>query len=103
MPSKKKIEAAKPVVKTPAKPAPPVVPPKAATPPVEAPKPAPAKKVPAKKAPVAPSAPKRTLSPEERNQWLQDAAYFIAEKHGFAGDDAAYWAEAERKLAAELG
>ncbi len=63
--------------------------------------PAPKAKPAAKKAPAP--APKKVLTPEERYQWLRDAAYFIAEKNGFAGDDAAYWAEAERKLAAELG
>lgn len=109
--SKKKTEPVKPAaVKAPAakSPAPKAVakPAPAPTPaPVPAPAvaaaPAPKAKPAAKKAPAP--APKKVLTPEERYKWLQDAAYFIAEKNGFAGDDAAYWAEAERKLAAELG
>jgi hypothetical protein len=76
-----------------------------------APKAAP--KAPAKKTPVKPAAPKKApvkktsakkaaLSPEARYQRVQTEAYFIAEQHGFAGDDLKYWLLAEEKVAKEL-
>ena len=79
-----------------------------------APKAAAAKKPAAKVAPVAPvakSAPvakvapaakKPELSPEQRYQMIQDAAYFIAERHGFSGDSAYFWSLAEAELNAKL-
>jgi len=60
---------------------------------------APAKKTAAKKAPVK----KGLLTPEERYQRVQTEAYYIAEQHGFGGDDLRYWLLAEQKLAKELG
>jgi hypothetical protein len=34
---------------------------------------------------------------------VQDAAYFIAERHGFNGDSAYFWTLAEAEIAAQLG
>lgn len=57
-----------------------------------APKSAVAKKAaPARKASSAPSA-------EERYRMVQEAAYYIAEKNGFAGGDMSYWIEAEAQI-----
>ena len=113
MPAKKKTATAKatpaapkavskaPAKKAPAKKAEPVKAPAAAAPAKKAaaPKATPAKKTPAKK--TAAKA-KVVLSPEERYQKVQTEAYYIAEKHGFSGDDLIYWLEAEKKVAAEL-
>lgn len=41
--------------------------------------------------PAAPSA-------EDRYRMVQEAAYFIAEKNGFAGGDMSYWIEAEAQI-----
>ncbi len=87
----------------------------------KAPKPAAAsaaKGTPAPKKPAAPKksaavakAPARTrarkastasVSPEVRYRMIQDAAYFIAEKHGFTGDNHAYWLQAEHEIDAKL-
>lgn len=63
----------------------------------------------AKKAPVKKAAPKKApakktaLTPEERYQRVQTEAYYIAEQHGFGGDDLRYWLLAEQKLAKEIG
>ena len=70
-----------------------------------APKAAAAKKPAAKAAPVAKAAPaakKPVLSPEQRYQMIQDAAYFIAERHGFNGDSAYFWSLAEAEINAKL-
>lgn len=73
-----------------------------------APKAAAAKKPAAKAAPVAPvakaapAAKKPELSPEQRYQMIQDAAYFIAERHGFSGDSAYFWSLAEAEINAKL-
>ena len=70
-----------------------------------APKAAAAKKPAAKAAPVAKAAPaakKPALSPEQRYQMIQDAAYFIAERHGFSGDSAYFWSLAEAEINAKL-
>ena len=70
-----------------------------------APKAAAAKKPAAKAAPVAKAAPaakKPELSPEQRYQMIQDAAYFIAERHGFNGDSAYFWSLAEAEINAKL-
>lgn len=82
--------AAKPAAKKPA--AKPVAKPAAKA----APKAAPA---PAKPAPAA----KPAVSAEERYKMVQDAAYFIAERHGFNGDSAYFWTLAEAEIAAQLG
>ena len=73
-----------------------------------APKAAAAMKPAAKAAPVAPvakaapAAKKPALSPEQRYQMIQDAAYFIAERHGFNGDSAYFWSLAEAEINAKL-
>lgn len=75
---------------------------KAATPkkPAVAKKPAAAAKAPAKTR--ARKASKPAVSPEERYRMIQDAAYFIAEKHGFTGDNHAFWVQAEQEIDAKL-
>ncbi|HET7833366.1 MAG TPA: DUF2934 domain-containing protein [Gallionella sp.] len=62
------------------------------------------KKVPAKKA-AASKSPLRVeaITPAERHQMVQMAAYFIAERHGFGGNPALHWENAEREIAAKLG
>jgi hypothetical protein len=50
----------------------------------------------------APAAKKPALSPEQRYQMIQDAAYFIAERHGFSGDSAYFWSLAEAEINAKL-
>ena len=52
----------------------------------------------AKAAPAAKSA----ISPEERYKMIQDAAYFIAERHGFNGDSAYFWSLAEAEISAKM-
>ena len=64
---------------------------------------APALKPVAKVAPKAavakPAAPKNpVLSPEERYRRIEQAAYFIAERHGFNGDSAYFWSLAEAEI-----
>lgn len=66
-------------------------------------KPAPAP-APAAVRPVAP-APKveqKTISRDERQRMIEQAAYFLAEKHGFSGDSSAHWAAAEAEVDADL-
>lgn len=70
--------------------------------PVEA-KPAPVKTAAKPKAPAkpkaAPVAKVATLSLEQRNHYVQVAAFYIAERRGFAaGDPAADWAAAEEEV-----
>ena len=48
------------------------------------------------------AASKAALSPEERYKMIQDAAYFIAERHGFNGDSAYFWSLAEAEINAKL-
>jgi len=64
-----------------------------------APKPAPAP-APAP-APVAKPEPK-LISKVERQRMIEQAAYFRAEKHGFAGDSSQHWAAAEAEIDADL-
>jgi hypothetical protein len=45
----------------------------------------------------------RAVTPEQRYRMIQDAAYFIAERNGFVGDNHAYWLQAEQAIDAELG
>ncbi len=63
---------------------------------------APARKPAAKSPPKAaatPAAPKKVaLSPEERYRKIEQAAYFIAERHGFQGDSAYFWSMAEAEI-----
>lgn len=42
------------------------------------------------------------LSPEERQEWITQAAYFIAERDHFRGDHERYWLEAEAEVDARL-
>lgn len=63
-------------------------------------KPAAVKKPAAAKKPAV----KKTAAPgaEERYRMIEVAAYYIAERNGFSGDNAAYWAEAEIQIANQL-
>lgn len=66
---------------------------------------APKKSAPVAKAPAKPRARRASpasVSPEARYRMVQDAAYFIAEKHGFTGDNHAYWLQAEHEIDAKL-
>ena len=68
-------------------------------------KPAAAKKPAAKKA----AAPKKAnskpnkISPEERYRMVEVAAYFMAERNGFAGSPVGYWTAAEAQISKLLG
>lgn len=42
------------------------------------------------------------ITPEQRYRMVEEAAYYIAERHGFAGDNHAYWFEAEKEIEAQL-
>lgn len=48
------------------------------------------------------AAPKSAVSPEQRYRMIQDAAYYIAEKHGFTGDNHAFWLQAEQEIDSKL-
>lgn len=106
----KKTDTAK---KAPAKAAAPAKPAAAAKKAPAKPAPAPAKKpaakpaapkaAPAPAAKPAPAPAKKAVSPEARYKMVQDAAYFIAERHGFNGDSAYFWTLAEAEIAAQLG
>lgn len=75
----------------------------AAKPAASAKKTAPAKaKIAVPATPATPVAPRKTLSAEARYQMIQQAAYFIAESHGFQGDSCEHWAEAERQINKQL-
>lgn len=50
-----------------------------------------------------PAAKKPAISPEVRYRMIQDAAYYIAERHGFNGDSAYFWSLAEAEINARLG
>jgi hypothetical protein len=52
--------------------------------------------------PGASEAAKTTVTPEQRYRMIQEAAYFIAEKHGFAGDTLGFWVQAEQEIDATL-
>ena len=41
---------------------------------------------------------KKVVTSEERFRMINEAAYYIAERNGFAGDDQRYWAEAEASI-----
>ena len=58
-----------------------------------------AKAAPAK---AAPKAAKAAVTPEQRYLMVQEAAYFIAEKHGFNGDSKYFWALAEAQIEDQL-
>jgi hypothetical protein len=61
---------------------------------VVAKKPAPKKKAAKKPAPKKKAAP----GAEERYRMIEVAAYYIAERNGFAGDPKAFWTEAEIQI-----
>ncbi len=71
--------------------------PKAAEKKPAAPK-APAKTAAPKAAPKKAAPAKSGLTPEQRYRMIQDAAYFIAERHGFNGDSAYFWSLAEAEI-----
>jgi hypothetical protein len=63
---------------------------------------APAKAAPATKAKAKKKAPQ--VSPGQRNHYVEIAAYYIAERHGFTpGREVADWAEAEAEIDRLLG
>ena len=99
-PVKKAAPAKKPAAPKAAKPAAPAEKRAAAPKKPTAPKTAGAAKAPSK--PRAPKASKAAVSPEARYRMIQDAAYFIAEKHGFTGDNHAFWLQAEHEIDAKL-
>ncbi|BBL70975.1 DUF2934 domain-containing protein [Methylogaea oryzae] len=51
---------------------------------------------------AAPAAAQQAMSAEERYKMTEVAAYYIAQRNGFAGDPKAYWAEAEGQIAQML-
>lgn len=42
------------------------------------------------------------VSPEQRYKMIEEAAYYIAERHGFSGDSAYFWSLAEAEINAKL-
>lgn len=78
---------------------------KTAAPPVPAKVPAPAKPVATKAAATKPAAAKKKaaakppIPAEQRNNYIEVAAYYIAERHGFTpGRELADWASAEAEI-----
>ena len=69
----------------------------------------PAKAAPAAKKAAAPAKAKAKkkvppISPDQRNHYVEIAAYYIAERHGFtSGREVADWAEAEAEIDRLLG
>lgn len=61
-----------------------------------------AAKAPAKSTTSKPRATKKAskaaISPEQHYLMVQEAAYYIAEKDGFAGNPAEYWTQAEAQI-----
>ena len=45
---------------------------------------------------------KSALNPEQRYKMIEEAAYYIAERHGFNGDSAYFWSLAEAEINAKL-
>lgn len=63
----------------------------------------PAAKAAPKAAPKAVVAPKKpAISPEQRYKMIEEAAYYVAERHGFSGDSAYFWSLAEAEINAKL-
>ena len=65
-----------------------------------------AKKVASKKKTVRKKASKKkpaSISAEDRYKMIAEAAYYIAEKNNFSGDNTAYWLEAEDQINKQLG
>ena len=67
-----------------------------------APKAAAAKKPAAKVAAPKAVSKKPAVSPEARYKMIEEAAYYIAERHGFNGDSAYFWSLAEAEINARL-
>lgn len=62
-----------------------------------------AKKSPVQKTPAKkPVAKKPEVTPEQRYRMIEEAAYFIAERHGFSGDSAYFWSLAEAEVSTRL-
>ncbi len=61
-------------------------------------KPAPTPSKPAAPAKAAPGKAPAAPTGEQRYRMIQDAAYFIAEKNGFAGSSMDYWIAAEAEI-----
>jgi hypothetical protein len=59
-----------------------------------------AAKKPAVKKAAAPAKP--AVSPEQRYRMIEEAAYYIAERHGFSGDSTYFWSLAEAEINAKL-
>lgn len=51
---------------------------------------------------VAAVSKKPAVSPEQRYKMIEEAAYYIAERHGFSGDSAYFWSLAEAEINAKL-
>lgn len=60
----------------------------------------PAAKMPAAKAAVVEKKP--AITPEQRYKMIEEAAYYIAERHGFSGDSAYFWSLAEAEINTKL-
>ena len=45
---------------------------------------------------------KKVVTSEERYRMVQEAAYYIAERNGFGGDNQRYWSEAEAQIDAQF-
>jgi len=99
--SASKSDAEKKVKKSPAKKAPAAKKP-AARKPAAKKAAAPAKRAARKPAAKALASAKRPISAEEHYHMVQTAAYFRAQRDGFAGDAMSYWIEAEREIDAML-
>ncbi len=59
------------------------------------------------KKPVVKVAPKaavqsKPVNPEQRYKMIEEAAYYIAERHGFNGDSAYFWSLAEAEINTKL-
>lgn len=61
-----------------------------------------AKKPVVKAAAPKPVSKKPALNPEQRYKMIEEAAYYIAERHGFNGDSAYFWSLAEAEINAKL-
>ncbi len=59
-------------------------------------------KVAPKAAAPAAAAKKPAVNPEQRYKMIEEAAYYIAERHGFNGDSAYFWSLAEAEINAKL-
>ena len=51
---------------------------------------------------VAAVSKKPAVTPEQRYKMIEEAAYYIAERHGFSGDSAYFWSLAEAEISAKL-